>query len=237
MTPDPFATSAGAYVLGALAPEERHAFELHLRECADCRAEVRGLAGLPGLLSRVPLRDVQADEASEPPDTLLPGLLNRVRRARRTRRAVLISGSLALAACLVAVLAVFLSPGGGTGAPSPAPTPEAYRMTKVTPGPITATARVAAAPGGSKIDLDCVYREGKPSGRYGGEPAYTLAVLDRYGQTHRVATWHIAGGETSLSSALSVTSDDIKLIQIRDASDTVLLRLRWPPPGPSGRPS
>lgn len=231
---DPFATSAGAYVLGALSPEERHAFELHLRECADCRAEVHDLAGLPGLLSRVPLRDVLADETSEPPDTLLPGLLDRVRRARRTRRTVLVSGSLALAACLVAVLAVLFVPGGG--APTPTPTPVAFAMTKVTPGPINATARVSPAPGGSKIDLDCVYRASRVSGYY-GEPAYTLAVLDRYGQTHRLATWRIASGETSLSSALSVTSDDIKLIQIRDASGKVLLRLNWPPPGSSGRPS
>lgn len=238
---DPFATSAGPYVLGALSPEERHAFELHLRTCLDCRAEVHDLAGLPGLLSRVPLRDVVAEEVSEPPDTLLPSLLNRVRKTRRTRRTVVISGSLALAACLVAVLAVFLVPGRGPGAaPGPSTSPAAFAMTQVTPGPIHATASVSAAPGGSKIDLDCVYRAAGHSGRWYGEPAYTLAVLDRYGHTHRVATWRIAAGETSLSSALNVTSDEITLIQIRDASDKVLLRLRWPPPsqpGPSGRPS
>lgn len=229
--PDEFAASAGAYVLGALSPQERHDFELHLRTCADCRAEVNDLAGLPGLLSRVPLRDVLADDVSEPPDTLLPALLHRVRRARRVRRTVWTGGALALAACLIAVLAVVLSPGGGP--PAPAPTPEAFTMTKVAPGPISASARVSPTPGGSTINLDCVYRAATRSGSpYGIDPAYTLAVLDRYGRTHRVATWRVADGETSLSSALRVTSDDIAMIQIRDSWDKVLLRLRWPPPSP-----
>ena len=238
MTPDPFATSAGAYVLGALSAEERHAFELHLRECAECRAEVHDLAGLPGLLSRVPLRDVLAEEPSQPPDTLLPALLTRVRRKRRTWRGVLLSGSLALAACIIAVLAVILVPRGGSGGPVPTGTarPAAIAMTKVTPSPITATARVSDAQGGSKIDLSCIYRATAHNG-WTSEPAYTLAVLDKYGHTHRVATWRIASGETSLSSVLSVEKDDIAVIQIRDAHGKVLLRLRWPASSPHTHPS
>jgi predicted anti-sigma-YlaC factor YlaD len=239
MTPDPFAASAGAYVLGALSAEERHAFELHLRECPECRAEVHSLAGLPGLLSRVPLRDVLADDpdgTSEPPPTLLPALLDRVRRARRVRRTALV-GSLALAACIVAVLAVLIFPGVGHGpAPAPTATPAAFAMTKVTPGPINATARVSDVPGGSKIDMDCIYRAGAHNG-WTSERAYTLTVLDRYGHTHRVATWRIASGETSLSSALSLTRGEISVIQVRDAKDKVLLRLRWPPPTPRTHPS
>jgi Putative zinc-finger len=43
----------GAYVLGALVPAERDAFEKHLGECAICREEVADLAVLPGLLGRI----------------------------------------------------------------------------------------------------------------------------------------------------------------------------------------
>jgi hypothetical protein len=43
----------GAYVLGALSPAERDAFERHLGECAICRDEVADLAVLPGLLGRI----------------------------------------------------------------------------------------------------------------------------------------------------------------------------------------
>ena len=42
--------SAGAYVLGALAAEERSAFEAHLASCAECAAEVRALALVAGAL-------------------------------------------------------------------------------------------------------------------------------------------------------------------------------------------
>ena len=38
---DRFTYDAGPYVLGALSPEERHAFEEHLDGCAQCQAEVR----------------------------------------------------------------------------------------------------------------------------------------------------------------------------------------------------
>jgi hypothetical protein len=50
----------GVYVLGALAPAERDAFERHLGECAICRDEVADLAVLPGLLGRLDLATAEA---------------------------------------------------------------------------------------------------------------------------------------------------------------------------------
>jgi|RhiMethySRZTD1v2_1073278.scaffolds.fasta_scaffold05402_4 hypothetical protein len=49
----PQTLEVGAYVLGALVPAERDAFEKHLGECAICREEVADLAVLPGLLGRI----------------------------------------------------------------------------------------------------------------------------------------------------------------------------------------
>ena len=45
---DRFTYDAGPYVLGALPPEDRRAFEEHLDGCSQCQAEVREFAGLPG---------------------------------------------------------------------------------------------------------------------------------------------------------------------------------------------
>lgn len=42
-----------AYVLGALPPAEREAYERHLETCATCRTSVADVAGMPGLLARL----------------------------------------------------------------------------------------------------------------------------------------------------------------------------------------
>ena len=43
--------SDAAYVLGALSPADRQAYERHLRDCQECQDSVQRLAGLPGLLA------------------------------------------------------------------------------------------------------------------------------------------------------------------------------------------
>lgn len=47
---DRYAEWDAAYVLGALSPSDRRAYERHLSECDACRAGVAELAGMPGLL-------------------------------------------------------------------------------------------------------------------------------------------------------------------------------------------
>ena len=73
MSEDEFATYDAAYVLGALSPADRRAFEIHLKGCAACAGSVGELAGLPGLMSRVSLDQLTA-EAEPLPETLLPSL-------------------------------------------------------------------------------------------------------------------------------------------------------------------
>jgi predicted lipoprotein with Yx(FWY)xxD motif len=57
----------GVYLTGAIAPADRAVAVRHLAACADCRAELAGLAGLPGLLRRPPVH--AAAEASAADDT------------------------------------------------------------------------------------------------------------------------------------------------------------------------
>src|SRR5687768_3903632 len=52
---DEMVVHAPAYVLGALEPEERRAFETHLAECDRCASEVRSLGRVTaGLAQSVP---------------------------------------------------------------------------------------------------------------------------------------------------------------------------------------
>lgn len=52
---DPYTDWDGAYVLGALSSGDRCEYEEHLNTCAPCSQAVADLAGLPGLLAKVPL--------------------------------------------------------------------------------------------------------------------------------------------------------------------------------------
>src|SRR5258707_12162685 len=82
----------GVYVLGAAEPAERALVRLHLARCGDCREELAGLAGLPGLLRRVPVAEAEKLFAAEPEGasdvdrragTARPQLLGRPPRTRR----------------------------------------------------------------------------------------------------------------------------------------------------------
>src|SRR5437016_6235246 len=58
----------GVYLTGAIAPADRAVAVRHLAACADCRAELAGLAGLPALLRRPPVyAAAQALERDAPP--------------------------------------------------------------------------------------------------------------------------------------------------------------------------
>ena len=99
----------GAYVLGALSPEDRVAFERHLPGCPECAQSVRELAGLPGLLARVPVEILDPEKLPMPvPETLLPALVRRVRRSQRRR--TWIAGGLVAAAATIAIGAVVVAP-------------------------------------------------------------------------------------------------------------------------------
>ncbi|GAA2386050.1 anti-sigma factor family protein [Dactylosporangium salmoneum] len=65
---------SAVYVLGALPPPEREAYERHLADCAQCRAEVAEFSDLPGLLGRLdPEIAAQLALASDLPDEPNPG--------------------------------------------------------------------------------------------------------------------------------------------------------------------
>ncbi|MFD0518834.1 anti-sigma factor family protein [Paractinoplanes durhamensis] len=47
----------GAYVLGALSPAERAAYERHLATCSFCREAVADISALPDLLARLDAKE------------------------------------------------------------------------------------------------------------------------------------------------------------------------------------
>jgi anti-sigma-K factor RskA len=83
----------GVYVVGAIDPSERALVDNHLGDCALCRDELAGLAGLPAMLSRIPAADVERMDITvaelpalqEPSDEMLTSLLRKVSVRRRSR--------------------------------------------------------------------------------------------------------------------------------------------------------
>ncbi len=76
-----FRDEVGAYLLGALPDAERAAFEGHLVDCDECRAEIERLRPAADLLPR-------SVEQVEPPPTLKRSLMEVVEREARERDGV-----------------------------------------------------------------------------------------------------------------------------------------------------
>ncbi len=92
----------GPYVMGALGPDEERGVEEHLRDCPECREDVRDLR-----LAHERLTELAGVEESPPPELkgrVLTGMPN-----RETRRVPLVAAAAVL--CVIAVLGVLYSSG------------------------------------------------------------------------------------------------------------------------------
>lgn len=226
MIHDEFATWDAAYVLGSLSPGDRKQFEEHLHACDSCSAAVAELAGMPGLLSRVPREQAFALLDEEAPSDaglgaeVLPSLLDQARRRRRRSR-WLVGGLAAVAAAvLVGVLAIAIPAVIPTAAPG-----SSVAMEQVEPSALSADLRLTSEPWGTRIDSRCTYA--KVGGGDGGRTwTYAMVVTDRSGHQTQISTWSAAEGSTVAPIATtSVPLADIASVDIRAAANgTVLLR-------------
>jgi hypothetical protein len=225
-----------AYVLGALSPTDRRAYEEHLRGCPACQASVRSLAGMPGLLA-LTSEDVIVDTEPALPPSLLPGLLRRVERLRR-RRAWVVSGLAAAAAvALVAVVWVVARPaaapsadaGSGSGTSggtasasvSPSAAPDGtVPLAQVIAGPMTATLELDDKRWGTAITVICTYGQDLPD-----SVAYDLAIVDTDGRETSAGSWSGVPGVTArIAVATAVPRERISSFEVRLPDGRTILR-------------
>ena len=222
-TPDhaAYAEWDAAYVLGALSPADRREFEEHLRGCAECAANVAALAGVPGLLARVPREEGLALlDSPVPSEDVLPTLLPRLefaaRRDRRRRRAG--TWALAAAAAAAGVIGTLAIPQL-LDQPTETVTAELEPVIDI---PLTATVELTDADGGTQLDMICSYPYGAGDGR---ERSYDLFVIDTAGEAQRVSTWTSRAGQTvEVSATVDAAPDEIETVEVRstDSGDVLL---------------
>jgi Putative zinc-finger len=236
--PDPFAEYDAAYVFGALSPDERTAYERHLQHCDDCSASVAAMAGIPGLLARVPLERLIHIDETPAPDTVLPRLVAQVSRERQRSRWRTGAVVLLAAACVVAVVVGALSQrhpvrstaGGPTsastssGAQGPGSGPVLSMKTVRNVG-VSASVQIKSVAWGTKITMRCTEA---PTARgalpYSG--VYYLLAVGTDGSRQSVADWHALPGKTvPIEGDTSLRRADISSLLLVDADREVLLKL------------
>lgn len=227
-----FAHDPGPYVIGALSPDERLAFEQHLAGCDACARAVRDLAGIPGLLSRVD-EDVLTSAASEEPvpATLLPRLAREVRRARRRR--VLVSAAVAASVAVVASVPFAVVELRDSGSPPSTsaggePSDDAATgvpMRRVDDAPVWGNLDLESVTWGTRLNLVCTYARDRTSMPHA--VTYALQVRTRDGHTERVGTWRGVDGMTMhLTAGTAARTRDIASVEVLAADGTPVLRLR-----------
>lgn len=97
---------AAAYVLGALDPEERRRFALHLKACSECAETVTSLTALPGLLKLVEVSepDPAPQRILDSATAMLDAHWNGVLRSRRRWRWAALAASVVAGFALVSPL-------------------------------------------------------------------------------------------------------------------------------------
>jgi Putative zinc-finger len=217
----PFVFDDGAYVLGALAPAERAAFEHHLAGCHQCRESVAALAVLPGLLGRLDGGTAAAIDASgtamHVPSALLPRTLAAAglqrRRERQIRRWRQAAASL-VAACLIALV------GFAVHVVDQRPETNLASMRPATVAlPVSGEIGLTSAPGGTRILMRCRYDVGYP-----GSWVVHLVVYPRSGPVEQVGTWTAIGGqEVSITAVTHLSQSQIDKLELQSDSGATLL--------------
>lgn len=222
MTGCEFAHDDGAYVLGALAPAERAAYERHLAGCAACREAVAEIAVLPGLLGRLDPAEV---ERMTPPlaETRLPDLLAAA-RSRRRREQLRTRWRYAVTALTAAVFTLVV--GFGVAATRPLGEPgDGVRMVAMRPvagtPPVHAEIGLTGTDWGTEVTVRCGY---DPRPDYLKAYPFRLVAYGPDGATEQVGSWVAApGDDIRFTGATRFTAAELVRLELVRADGSPVL--------------
>jgi hypothetical protein len=221
-----YAHDDGAYVLGALSPAERSAYERHLATCADCRDAVAEIAVLPGLLGRLAPADLERITPPVGVEERLPKLLDAARARRRRERRVsrLRTAGVALVAAALAAVA-----GVGLAWPltrADSGTDVEVRLVAMEPVqggavPVTAEIGFDGTRWGTVVTMRCQYAE---TGDYTKAYTFRLVAHGPNGETEQVGSWLAApGDEATFTGVTRFTRSELTRLELLRYDNTPLL--------------
>ncbi len=206
----------GAYVLGALSPAERAAYEGHLANCPACREAVAEIAVLPGLLGRLDLADLEKFGTVTPPPERqrLPELIGAAqlerRRERRRRRWAYVGAGLA-AACLALVVGVGTTVWLG-GDPQPRPSLVAMQPVGEKTWPVTAEVALRSTEWGTEVTMHCAYG---PTTATDKAWPFRLVAHGPNGETEQINSWKAAPDEeVTLEGTTRFSRAELKRLEL-----------------------
>lgn len=223
--PDPYREWDAAYVLGALSPRDRRAFEQHLTSCPACREAVGELAGMPGILGMLTAEHADAlvdgtgdagvrsgtGNGSDDGVVVPLAVVAAGARRRQVRRRAL------LGAAAVGLVVAGVAGGVAVTRPDDAPPPVAAGTTEVALEPVGAAdvhadLTLTPAAWGTRLDWSCSY----PVGEWEDGATYQLVLVDDAGTREVVATWSSteAGSSDGLGASSAVPVDGIARLEL-----------------------
>jgi hypothetical protein len=220
-----YAHDDGAYVLGALSPAERTAYERHLAGCPACREAVAEIAVLPGLLGRLDPAGLEWISAPPPAESRVPKLVDAaVAARRRERRAgrIRLAAVALVAACLAGVVGLGaslfpLGDGGGSGVE--------VRMAAMEPVrgavPVSAEIGFNGTRSGTQVTMKCLY---KKTADYTKAYTFRLIAYGPDGATEQVGSWVAApGDDVTFTGVTRFTRSELLRLELVRYDNTPLL--------------
>ncbi|MGA4688373.1 anti-sigma factor family protein [Micromonospora sp. AB353] len=224
MTGCEFAHDDGAYVLGALAPADRVAYERHLAGCAQCREAVAEIAVLPGLLGRLDPAGLEQFLEVGPETSRVPALLDAARERKRRERSRS-RRRYALTALAAAALAVLAGVGVGLVQSPAEPTKSPVALASMRPVagtvPVHAEVGLTETPWGTEVTMHCGYDR-----RAGHREAYTFRLVAHGpdGATEQIGSWLAApGDDLRFSGVTRFTKGELVRLELLRGADSPVL--------------